>query len=148
MVPHPDQTDVLPGALRFILSLRATGEGHISSITFRTGTIHSDERIEVTTPTGFLTEPRQISNPMYEKPLFGRKLSELRLTCEFTRRVMSTLGESFTMEQLRASLKAEQPDEASQEEQNAAQGIWTLARSNCEVQFRPEQEISERVLFP
>jgi len=37
LVPHPDQTDVPAGALRFILSLRATGEGHISSITFRTG---------------------------------------------------------------------------------------------------------------
>jgi hypothetical protein len=37
IVPHPDQSDVTPGALRFILSLRATGEGHISSITFRTG---------------------------------------------------------------------------------------------------------------
>ena len=39
IVPHPDQTGMPKGALRFILSLRATGEGHISSITFRTGTI-------------------------------------------------------------------------------------------------------------
>ena len=37
IVPHPDQSDLPPGSLRFILSLRATGEGHISSITFRTG---------------------------------------------------------------------------------------------------------------
>src|ERR1039457_2433181 len=37
IVPHPDQTGLPTGALRFILSLRATGEGHISSITFRTG---------------------------------------------------------------------------------------------------------------
>ena len=49
IVPHPDQTDLPPGALRFILSLRATGEGHISSITFRTGIIHADHRIEVLT---------------------------------------------------------------------------------------------------
>ena len=47
IVPHPDQTGLPPGALRFILSLRATGEGHISSITFRTGIIHPDQRIEV-----------------------------------------------------------------------------------------------------
>src|SRR5438876_3506880 len=66
IVPHPDQTDLPPGALRFILSLRATGEGHISSITFRTGMIHPDQRIEVFSPAGFLTEPRQISNPQYE----------------------------------------------------------------------------------
>ena len=39
IVPHPDQTGLPKGALRFILSLRATGEGHISSITFRTGIV-------------------------------------------------------------------------------------------------------------
>ena len=52
IVPHPDQTGLPPGALRFILSLRATGEGHISSITFRTGIIHADHRIEVFTRHG------------------------------------------------------------------------------------------------
>src|SRR5213078_1020780 len=62
IVPDPDQTNLPAGALRFILSLRATGEGHISSITFRTGIIHPDHRIEVFTPTGFLTEPRQVPN--------------------------------------------------------------------------------------
>ena len=151
IVPHPDQTDLPPGALRFILSLRATGEGHISSITFRTGIIHPDQRIEVFTPTGFLTEPRQIPNPLYEKALFGRKLSELGLTGEFTRRVMNKLGESFALEELRAGLKAEQfrlPDGMTQEDQNAAQGIWMLARSNYEVQFQPEQQLSERIIFP
>src|SRR5688572_23327946 len=51
IVPHPDQSDIPTGALRFILSLRATGEGHISSITFRTGIIHPDQRIEVFTPS-------------------------------------------------------------------------------------------------
>ncbi len=56
IVPHPDQTDLPPGALRFILSLRATGEGHISSIIFRAGIIYPDHRIEICAPTGFLTE--------------------------------------------------------------------------------------------
>ena len=72
--------------------------------------------------------------------MFGRKLSELGLTGEFTRRVMNRLGESFALEELRAGLKAEQdhlPDGMTQEDQNAAQGIWMLARSNYEVQFQP-----------
>ncbi|MEN6603134.1 MAG: glycosidase, partial [Bryobacteraceae bacterium] len=125
IVPHPDQTDLPSGALRFILSLRATGEGHVSSITFRTGIIHPDQRIEVMSPTGFVTEPRQIPNPLYEKALFERKLAELGLTGEFTRRVMNKLGGSFTMEELRAALQAEQfrlPDGMTQEDQNASQG--------------------------
>ncbi|MGD0668366.1 MAG: glycoside hydrolase family 130 protein [Bryobacteraceae bacterium] len=151
IVPHPDQAGLAAGALRFILSLRATGEGHISSIAFRTGIIYSDRRIEVFPPAGFLIEPRQIPNPVYEKPLFERKLSELGLTGEFTRRVMKKLRESFALEDLRAGLQAEQfrlPDGMSQEDQDASQGIWILARSNYEVQFRPEQELSERILFP
>jgi predicted GH43/DUF377 family glycosyl hydrolase len=151
IVPHPDQDSLPSGALRFILSLRATGEGHISSITFRIGVIHPDQRIEVFTPSGFLTEPRQIPNPLYEKELFGRKLSELGLAGDFTVRVMDKLRESFALEELAASLKAEQlslADGMTQEDQNAAQGIWLLVQSNCEVQFRPEQEISERILFP
>ena len=151
IVPHPDQTDLPTGSLRFILSLRATGEGHISSITFRTGIIHPDHRIEVSTPTGFLTEPRQIPNPLYEKELFARKLIELGLTRELTRRVMNKLGKSFALEELRTSLQAEQfrlPDGMTQEDQDEAQGIWMLARSNYEVQFQPEQQLSERILFP
>ena len=146
MVPHPDQTGLVSGAVRFILSLRATGEGHISSITFRTGIIHPDLRIEVDTPAGFLTEPRQIPNPLYEKALFGRKLTELGLTSEFTHEVMNRLGESFAMEELRTTLQAEQW--RAPEDQDTARGIWMLARSNYEMQFQPEQQISERIIFP
>ena len=151
IVPHPDQTGLPSGALRFILSLRATGEGHISSIVFREGVIYPDGRIEVLPATGFLTEPSQVPNPVYEKALFGRKLSELRLAGEFTRRVMDKLRDSFALEDLRDSLQAEQfnlPDGMSPDDQRASQGIWMLARSNYEVQFRPEQQLSERVLFP
>jgi len=42
IVPHPDQEGVPPGGMRFIMSLRATGEGHISSIEFRAGMIAPD----------------------------------------------------------------------------------------------------------
>src|SRR5947199_9784751 len=42
IVPHPDQSDAPKGGLRFILSLRAIGEGHVSSLTFRGGTFAAD----------------------------------------------------------------------------------------------------------
>src|SRR5882757_6550248 len=50
IVPHPDQSGLPQGALRFILSLRATGEGHISSITFRSGTVTSAGLVTVDAP--------------------------------------------------------------------------------------------------
>ena len=153
IVPHPDQTGLPTGALRFILSLRAVGEGHVSSITFRTGVIHPNHRIKVFAPTGFLTEPRQIPNPIYEKALFARKLFELGLNREFTRQVMNRLGESFSLQALRDSIdagvkQARQSVGMLHEDQNDARGIWMLARSNHEVQFQPVQQLCERIIFP
>ena len=147
IVPHPDQADLPTGALRFILSLRATGEGHISSIIFRTGIIHADHRIEVLPPAGFLTEPRQIPNSRYEKALFERKLFELRLTNEFTHRAMAKHGESFSLEELHASLGSES-NQSRVSDRDTIRGMLALAQSNYEVQFQPQQQLSERVLFP
>jgi len=144
LVPDPDQTDLPDGAVRFVLSLRATGEGHISSITFRTGVIHADNRIELVRPTGLIIEPRQIPNPLYEKPLFNRKLNEMGLASEFTTSVMGQLQDSFALQDLRQSIDSQ----LKPEYQSTAEGIWTLARSNFEVQFEPDQQLSERILFP
>ena len=77
IVPHPDQSDLPPGSLRFAMSLRATGEGHISSITFRTGFLDANCKITVNEPTRFNLEPAQAPNASYEKALFERKLREL-----------------------------------------------------------------------
>src|SRR5436190_10147346 len=67
IVPHPNQTGLSQGDLRFILSLRATGEGHISSIEFRTGTILADGTISMEEPSRFVTAPVQNPNPKYRK---------------------------------------------------------------------------------
>jgi len=47
MVEHPDQTGVRDGAVRFVMSLRTVGEGHISSVTFREGLAHPDGQINL-----------------------------------------------------------------------------------------------------
>ncbi len=152
IVPHPDQSDLPSGALRFVLSLRATGEGHISSITFRSGVIDRDSRIAIDPPTRYVTEPQRIPNPAYEKSLFGRKLYELRLINEFTQRVMDRLSDSFKLQQLRDALDSELREawrmEGGEEYRSTAERIWLLAESNCEVQFHPDQNLSERAIFP
>jgi len=58
IVPHPDQTNLEPGSLRYILSLRATGEGHISSIEFRTGTISNNNQIHLEKCTQYVVQAR------------------------------------------------------------------------------------------
>src|ERR1700704_2994685 len=61
IVPHPDQSGIPKGGLRFILSLRATGEGHVSSLTFRAGTIAADGSLTVD-PTARLASSPAISH--------------------------------------------------------------------------------------
>ena len=152
IVPHPDQSGVPANGLRFVLSLRATGEGHVSSVTFRTGMIHPDGRIEVLAAAGFLTEPRKIPNPVYDRVLFERKLFELKLNDEFTRCTIERLGQSFNLKELhrQVSEQLKQLGEPSgeKERRNAAKAMRVLAESNYEVQFKPEQELSERIIFP
>ena len=151
IVPHPDQTGMPPGALRFILSLRATGEGHISSITFRTGAVSAQHRITLTPPVPLVTEPECLPNALYEKPLFARKLKELGVQNDFCQRVLEQLPEAFILDDLRHQvMKAErrQTDPADATADRASRGILLLAESNYEVRFAPDSHVSQRVLFP
>ncbi len=150
MVPHPDQSDLPPGSLRFVLSLRATGEGHISSITFRTGFLDAKGNITINTPTRYCLEPAQVPNVSYEKGMFERKLRELGLVGDFTRQTLEALGDSFTLEELRASASRVAERFGARDQQTAAVARKTLmlAQSNYEVQFPPDSRLSERVLFP
>jgi predicted GH43/DUF377 family glycosyl hydrolase len=153
IVAHPDQTGVAKGSLRVVLSLRATGEGHISSITFRSGVIDSHGDIVVDACSRFVTEPKAIPNPSYQQPLFGRKLFELGVSTAFARRVVALLDEEFSLQDLRNALQRErwrrrnltaEPDD----DPTVDDKILSVALSNYEVFFRPDQELSERVIFP
>jgi len=151
MVPHPDQRNVPAGSLRFILSLRATAEGHVSSIAFRSGMLDATNTIIMNVPSRYSLEPMQVPNSTFEKPLFERKLSELRLLGDFNREVLNGLPDAFTMEQLRDSIartSSQLSDGRRDSAKTVARETLMLASSNYEVQFAPESVLSERVLFP
>ena len=150
MVPHPDQSDLPPGSLRFVLSLRATGEGHISSVTFRTGFLDAGGEIKINAPTRYCLEPAQVPNASYEKGVFERKLRELGLAGDFSRQALEHLGDGFTLDELRAGIsRAEKQLGARDQETSAvARKTLMLAQSNYEVQFAADSRLSERVLFP
>jgi predicted GH43/DUF377 family glycosyl hydrolase len=151
IVPHPDQTELAPGAIRFALSLRATGEGHISSITFRTGVVDANSQITINTPTRFVTEPQLVLDTVYTKSRFTLQLAELGFAGEFTRRSLAALGESFSLDELKASVALVQNQLGPLDINGslaAADAILSLARSNYQVRFPADQRMSERVIFP
>ncbi|HEY0255996.1 MAG TPA: glycoside hydrolase family 130 protein [Candidatus Methylacidiphilales bacterium] len=150
IVPHPDQNDLQDGTLRFVLSLRATGEGHISSITFRTGTIGREGQITVDVPTRFVTSPDHIPPLAYDKGIFWRKVHELGLADAVAERIVRDLEPHFTVEQLTEEIDylrfhAQHRDI---EFERTASRILNLAKSNYEFFYTPDQPLTERVIFP
>jgi predicted GH43/DUF377 family glycosyl hydrolase len=151
IVPHPDQTGLGQGDLRFILSLRSTGEGHISSIQFRTGVIHRDHSIEVEKTTPFVILPEPNPNPTYYKRAFLDKLSEMGLENDWAASVMGRLGKTFRLDELDKSIQQAASDEGSAHTRDVPRTLecmhW-LAESNYEIHFSAFSEMSERIIFP
>jgi predicted GH43/DUF377 family glycosyl hydrolase len=61
IVAHMDQAGTPPGARRFILSLRAVGEGHISSLTFRSGVVAADGSVSVDASARLASVPNVVT---------------------------------------------------------------------------------------
>lgn len=150
MVWHPDQSGLPEGSRRFILSLRATGEGHISSITFRSGVIDASNHIRLDEPTRFVTAPELVPNTLYDKRLFTRKLSELGIDGVFAEQVLGTLHDQFTQDELETAVRTalHQSRPRHREVQPIADGMLTLVRANYEIDFSPDLNLSERIIFP
>lgn len=148
MVEAPDQDGVAPDELHFIMSLRAIGEGHVSSIEFRSGVVDAEGRVTVDEAGPFAATGRRRA-PLYENRMFHKKLVELRSFNETAERVLAALPSHFTMDRLEAVIH--EVEQALGGAQGAAQTIRTihwLASSNYETTFDDDSSLSGRVLFP
>jgi predicted GH43/DUF377 family glycosyl hydrolase len=150
IVPHPDQAGLPDGSLRFVLSLRATGEGHISSITFRTGTVDAKGKIVVDTPSRYVTTPDHIPPTSYDKGIFWRQLQELGVADNIAETILKTLGEGFTVKELGQEIQylRRYAQHRNSEFDRTASRLLNLAKSNYEVVYSADQPLTERVIFP
>jgi predicted GH43/DUF377 family glycosyl hydrolase len=147
MVIAPDQTGMSPGHLQVILALRAIGEGHISSIEFRTGEIGPYGQIEIDPPDPPVTGNR--GSPLYRKSVFVTKLSDMGADPGLVSETLGHLDDRFTMEGLEAALLfLDQPNGHPEAVERVRAGIHWLVSSNYVVEFPPETRISQRVLTP
>jgi len=148
MVLHPDQSGLEVGEARFVMSLRAVGEGHLSCIEFRTGVVGPGTLVRLDDPGEVLVSGHR-RPPLYDRNLFRGKLAELGDDLESAAFVLDSLPEHFTPTDLDAAVAA--LDEQILTRSTARQTIdrirW-VAASNYDVEFPEDSAVGERVLWP
>jgi predicted GH43/DUF377 family glycosyl hydrolase len=148
MVAHPDQNGVPRGSLRFIVSLRACGEGHISSIEFRTGLIDAAHVITFEATSRFALTARPEDDTLYDKASYQLKLVEMKAHRPSADAVLALLDAEFSMSDLKSALAKRRPRGADTSFKELADSMLWLAHSNYHLEFSPDAPLSERVIFP
>src|ERR1700758_4533169 len=87
IVEDPDQSELEGGERRVIISFRAVGEGHISSITFRRALIDKNNNITVTPSGSYIDEAEIVRNAVYNKKLFFEKAVTTQINIDVLREV-------------------------------------------------------------
>lgn len=150
IVADPDQSGVELGETRVILSFRATGEGHISSIVFRSALIDQNDDIVIDTPGRLLDSPEHVRNHIYKKKSFLSKLGEMQDLDNLAYPALERkLTETFTYEELKRYVE----ETSGLSEMDIAGAVFLrevmwLASSHYEMDFSLDTDISERVIFP
>ena len=130
------------------MSLRAIGEGHLSSIEFRSGVVGSDGQPRMDEP-GRYPRTGDRTPTTYDREFFTTRLRELGALNEIARDVLAELPDHFTIEQVEAAIL--HLDRRGIDRSIAAETtriIHWLASSNYTLNFGAESQVSERVIFP
>jgi predicted GH43/DUF377 family glycosyl hydrolase len=151
IVEDPDQSDLGPDEKRLIFSFRATGEGHISSIVFRSAIIDKNSDLIIEPVGKMLAEADRIKKHIYNKQSFIEKLDEMsafnnKVSPVF---VLEKLGDNFTYGELKRAIEeTEATCQLSEDNRLIIKEMLWLAKSHYELYFSLDSAISERVIFP
>ena len=150
VVEDPDQSHLQLGQKRIIVSFRATGEGHVSSIVFRSGIIDSDNNFEFCQPGKFVDEAETIQLHRYKKADFLEKLYDIKeAKANLIEVIFARLNDSFTFAELRNSISTCASNmQADAEDEKVFNTIKWMADAQYLVSFSLDSTISERVIFP
>ncbi len=149
IVDDPDQTALGEGEKRVIVSFRATGEGHISSIVFRSGIIDKNNDMQFSDPGDLVDIPEAVKKHVYDKKAFLKKLHEMKIQKELVGMVMDQLGDQFIYGELQASIaNCMSNTRLSTIKKKVINDINWLANSHYEITFSLDTALSERVIFP
>lgn len=149
IVLAPDHAGLGKGERRFVMSLRAVGEGHISSIEFRTGVINEASTLTFDPLGTDLVTGERAPPAHYDKPQFRAKLVELGAGNDLAWGVLDPLLERFTLAELESSLGLlERTGPQHAISYQTARTIRALAASNYITTFPADSTLSQRVILP
>ena len=148
IVAHPDQTGTAAGCLRFVMSVRGIGEGHRSSIGFRTGVIDAAGRAAVDDPTPFATVGA-VMPTLLDAGVFRSELARLDDAGEAADYILDALGDQFTRADLTEQLDKLQTHLSTRGHAPQTMSlIRAIAERTYAVEFADSIALSERVLWP
>lgn len=148
MVEDFDQSGLEKGEKRVVLSFRATGEGHVSSIVFRRGILDKDNNLRMVR-IGDSIEKAEVSHKMmFNKKRILSKLNEMH-TLDIYSPLMSDLPDVFEYSVFKDLISKELVNkDISKEKREAYEEVIWLLDSFYDIQFKHDSDISERVIFP
>ena len=145
-----DQSGLQEGQKRVIISLRATGEGHISSLIFRRAILNEKNEVIMQKAGDQIGEAELIKSHLYDKEDFVSKLKDMQIAREHYEMVLEQLPGEFNYDQIREAVKVAKDVNGHRlmEQQKALDEIFWLADSHTEIHFSYDTDLSERVIFP
>ena len=148
IVLHPDQRGLVPGEARVVLSLRAVGEGHLSSIEFRTGVAGPDGQVRIDESPNHLAVGRPCETT-FDRRLFQRALSELGDAGEDAAYILDTLPDPFTAAELDHALGTLYDQLLTRRTADRTiEHLRWVASCNYRTRFAEDSQLSQRVLMP
>ncbi|HKG05513.1 MAG TPA: glycoside hydrolase family 130 protein [Pedobacter sp.] len=148
VIEDPDQSDLVEGEKRVIISFRAVGEGHISSVVFRRALIDRNHDITVIPAGNYIDEAEVIKNAVYNKKLFLKKAADSKIDIVVLDEIGTKLQDKFDYATLRKIIldgKNLQEDDLRKLEYDKI--LW-LSDTYHEISFSRDTDISDRVIFP
>ncbi len=149
MIEDFDQTYLEAGEKRVIISFRATGEGHISSLVFRRGILDKNNDLHLMKIGKHIDKAEISHKKLYDKKRFIERLTEMDIPKKFSKAIMNRLPDRFEYYALKQEVnKILEDTNMIAERKRALEEITWLVDSFYDIEFKHDADLSARVIFP
>lgn len=144
-----DQSYLKKGEKRVVISFRATGEGHISSIVFRRAILDANNDLHLAKIGNSIDMAEISQKELYDKKRFIKRLKEMNIPEKYSKTIMDNLPEKFEYYALKKTVNNLLKDkEIAASKKLALEEITWLMDSFYDIEFQKDSDITERVIFP